>query len=119
MISKILNIMTAVLAGIAAISLLVGGIGMMNTMLVLCIERTREIGIRKALGARTGYFIAVSLIESVTLSLIGGTGGILFAGLLSFVIPYFVDFFRHILLCGLLLSPFVFSGSWNILWRIS
>ncbi|MEK7735990.1 MAG: ABC transporter permease, partial [Nitrospirota bacterium] len=89
---KILNIMTAVLAGIAAISLVVGGIGIMNIMLVSVRERTREIGIRKALGAKNRDILLQFLIESVTLSLIGGTVGILFAGLLSLVIPYFVEF---------------------------
>jgi putative ABC transport system permease protein len=73
----ITGIMTTLLAGIAAISLLVGGIGIMNIMLVSVTERTREIGIRKAIGATRGAILTQFLIESVLLSLLGGLIGIL------------------------------------------
>ena len=115
---KILNIMTAVLAGIAAISLLVGGIGIMNIMLVSVRERTREIGIRKALGAKNKDILLQFLIESVTLSLIGGTGGILFAGLLSFVIPYFVEFLPTHLALWSIIVAFLFSAAVGIFFGV-
>ncbi|ABZ85594.1 conserved hypothetical protein [Heliomicrobium modesticaldum Ice1] len=73
----ITGIMTALLAGIAAISLIVGGIGIMNIMLVSVTERTREIGIRKAIGATRGAILRQFLIESIVLSLAGGIIGII------------------------------------------
>ena len=73
----ITGIMTALLAGIAGISLAVGGIGIMNIMLVSVTERTREIGIRKAIGANRKVILAQFLTESVMLSLLGGLLGIL------------------------------------------
>jgi putative ABC transport system permease protein len=77
MVNKILGVLTAVVGGIGGISLVVGGIGIMNIMLVSVTERIREIGIRKAVGAREGDILRQFLIESATLSLIGGGIGIL------------------------------------------
>jgi len=73
--NTMLAMMTTMLAGIAAISLLVGGIGIMNMMLVSVTERTNEIGLRKALGAQPGQIQEQFLIESFTLSLLGGIIG--------------------------------------------
>ncbi|EJR89765.1 ABC transporter permease [Bacillus cereus] len=75
-ISKLTNTMTMIIGGIAGISLVVGGIGVMNIMLVSVTERTREIGVRKALGATRGKILLQFLIEAVMLTLLGGLIGI-------------------------------------------
>jgi putative ABC transport system permease protein len=88
---KVLNILTGVLAGIAAISLIVGGIGIMNVMLISIKERTREIGIRKAVGARDRDILMQFLLESVLLSMVGGIGGILLSLAIALFLMTFVE----------------------------
>ncbi len=83
---SITGILTIFLGGIAGISLLVGGIGIMNIMLVSVTERTREIGLRKALGARKRDILTQFLTESSLLSLIGGIIGIMLGWLISYII---------------------------------
>ncbi len=84
--STITGVLTIFLGGIAAISLLVGGIGIMNIMLVSVTERTREIGLRKALGARKRDILIQFLTESSLLSLIGGLIGIFFGWLIAAIV---------------------------------
>lgn len=103
-LNSITGIMTAVLAGIAAISLVVGGIGIMNIMLVSVTERTREIGIRKAIGAKKGNILVQFLIESLVVTGMGGIIGILIGvGVIRFVIG------------GLKLVPVVYSVPWIVI----
>jgi putative ABC transport system permease protein len=86
MVSSITNVLTVFLGGIAAISLLVGGIGIMNIMLVSVTERTREIGLRKALGAKKTDILIQFLVESALLSLFGGIIGIILGWLIAFIV---------------------------------
>lgn len=84
--NDMMGIMSAMLAGIAGISLLVAGIGIMNIMLVSVTERTREIGIRKSIGAKRSSILLQFVIEAITLSIMGGIIGIIFGAVVAFFI---------------------------------
>ena len=109
-----LSMMTTMLAGIASIALLVGGIGIMNMMLVSVSERTTEIGLRKALGARPRTIQMQFLLEAVMLSLLGGVIGILLGNLLSVLFAVWIGFDFQ-LSTGAILLAFLFSASVGII----
>jgi putative ABC transport system permease protein len=90
-IGVITTALTYFLAAVAAISLLVGGIGIMNIMLVSVTERTREIGLRKAVGATTRDILMQFLFESVVLTMLGGIIGVIIGTLLSFLIAIIIS----------------------------
>jgi len=108
--NTILSVLTAVLGGIAGISLVVGGIGIMNIMLVSVRERTREIGIRKALGARNKDIMAQFMIEAITLSGAGGIIGILLGVGLALLIPLFVTVLPTSVSAWSIIMAFTFSA---------
>ena len=89
--NKMMSTMTYMLAGIASIALLVGGIGIMNMMLVSVSERTKEIGLRKAMGATPGRIQLQFLLEAIVLSLMGGIIGVILGLLISFVGAQLLD----------------------------
>lgn len=116
---SIIAMMTMVLGGIVSVSLLVGGIGIMNIMLVSVTERTREIGICKALGAQRHHILLQFLIEATTLSLLGGLVGLLLGYALGFgaskMIP---DFPEAVVPWWAVLMAFGFSSMVGILFGI-
>ena len=100
---NVTNTLSLMLGGIAAISLLVGGIGIMNIMLVSVTERTKEIGIRKAIGAGRGSIMMQFLIEALMVSLLGCLFGILLSvGILK--------------IAGIFMSSMSFPLSWQVVW---
>lgn len=109
--------LTLLLGGIAAISLLVGGIGIMNIMLVSVTERTREIGLRKAVGAKRKDILTQFLIESLILSLLGGGVGLLLGIVGSFVISRIGAWPTVVTLNSILLA-FLFSAAVGIFFGI-
>ena len=111
------QIFTFLLSGIAAVSLLVGGIGIMNIMLVSVTERTREIGVRKALGATPKNILLQFLIEAVVLCLLGGVGGILFGWVGAVALAKFGNFNTSVAPSSILLA-FFFSGFVGILFGV-
>jgi putative ABC transport system permease protein len=87
-VSSVTSTLTALLGGVAAVSLVVGGIGIMNIMLVSVTERTREIGIRLAIGAQPSDVMSQFMIEAVLLSILGGFVGILLGSGVALAMPY-------------------------------
>ena len=106
-------IFSIVLGSIATISLLVGGIGIMNIMLATVSERTREIGIRRALGARKRDIILQFLSETLLLTWIGGILGILLGSLIPFLVTHFGKM-RTIITCSSLVLAFGISAAVGI-----
>jgi putative ABC transport system permease protein len=86
--AAVTNSLTFFLAAIAAVSLLVGGIGIMNIMLIAVVERTREVGLRKALGAKNKNILSQFLVESIVVTFAGGIIGIFFGVLCSFLVAF-------------------------------
>jgi putative ABC transport system permease protein len=117
-LTQVTNIMTIFLAAIASISLVVGGIGIMNMMLTSVTERTREIGLRKAIGAKNREILAQILTESVLLTFLGGAIGIFFGWLISLGISKFaqistqVSFSSILLAFGVCSAIGIFFGWW-------
>jgi len=95
MLDTVSTVLTSLLAAVAAVSLLVGGIGIMNIMLVSVTERTREIGIRLAVGALARDVLLQFLVESMVLSAVGGTVGVLVGYLGSLAVTSLMDFPMH------------------------
>ncbi|MGA2352028.1 MAG: ABC transporter permease [Terracidiphilus sp.] len=109
-LGKILNGFGAVVVAIAGISLVIGGIVIMNIMLVSVTERTREIGVRKALGARRKDILLQFLIESATMSLVGGVLGVIAGICVAKIITLIIAFPSTVELWSILVSLFVATG---------
>ncbi len=116
--NTILGVLTAVLGGIAGISLLVGGIGIMNIMLVSVRERTREIGVRKALGATNRDIMMQFLIEAITLSGAGGIIGILLGVGIALLIPLFVTVLPTSVSVWSIVMAFTFSAAVGVFFGV-
>jgi len=110
-ISAIINVVNIVVGGIAAISLLVGGIGIANTMFASVLERRKEIGVMKAIGAKNKTILAVFIIESAFLGLVGGIGGIIIGLFLAFGVSTIANSALGETIFTLSLSPIFIIGA--------
>jgi ABC-type antimicrobial peptide transport system permease subunit len=109
--------MSVLLASIAAISLLVGGIGIMNIMLVSVTERTREIGLRKAVGAMRADILSQFLVESVVVSAVGGLTGILLGWLATVIMTQATGWVTSISTISVV-GSFVFSATVGVVFGL-
>lgn len=116
-INKALNILTMIIGAAAGISLIVGGIGIMNIMLVSVKERTREIGIRKALGARNRDIIVQFLTEAVIMTALSGLAGIIMGVIISFIAAKFIGYKLPVSL-GVGVGAFFFSALFGIFFGV-
>ncbi|MBN1477518.1 ABC transporter permease [Candidatus Sumerlaeota bacterium] len=117
-IKQSVAIFQALLGGVAALSLLVGGIGIMNIMLVTVTERTREIGIRKALGARRRDILVQFLIESIVVSVAGGALGILLGWGIASALDHFVEQFDTMITAGSIILAVTCSTAIGLIFGI-
>ncbi len=108
--SSVTNTLTVLLAAIAGISLIVGGIGIMNMMLTTVTERTREIGLRKSIGAKKKDISVQFLVESVALTFTGGVIGIIFGWLCALAVSQFAGIATQVSLSSVLLAFGVSAG---------
>jgi putative ABC transport system permease protein len=111
------RIFNIVLGSIAGISLLVGGIGIMNVMLATVTERTREIGIRRALGAKRRHIVVQFLVETVVLSVGGGLLGIALGLLIPFFVEWYADM-RTIVTPGAPILAFLISAGIGVVFGL-
>ena len=116
-VNRVLGLLTTVIGAIAAISLIVGGIGVMNIMLVSVTERTREIGIRKALGAKRKDILMQFLVEAVIVALIGGIIGTILGIAFSFGIAWVIKIPPSTSL-GTILIAWLFSAGVGVFFGI-
>jgi putative ABC transport system permease protein len=122
-VNRVFGTMKIVVGGIAFVSLLVGGIGIMNIMLVSVTERTREIGIRKAVGARRRTILTQFLIESAFLCLFGGMLGVLFGlglglGISGVITSLTNEPFPSVISAQATITALIFSAAWGILFGV-
>ena len=112
-LTQVTDTFTIFLAAVAGISLIVGGIGIMNMMLTTVTERTREIGLRKAIGAKSRHITMQFLAESVTLTFLGGIIGVALGWAISFAVSSFAGIATSVSISSILLSFFLFFVVWG------